>query len=148
MSLFSRILIYRWHVAETCNLLTADHAQLHRQRRADAPRGCEDELSSRQCHTTNRCLRARPTGLSRARWTAPTIMDGPDVVGILRCKELKAHNDKFRQAQHKTASASGESQSAFFPGQLSESLLHNLEYCTVLSRRYTRIYKRTPRPLT
>ena len=26
---------------------------------------------------------------SRERWTAPTIIDGPDVVGILRCKELK-----------------------------------------------------------
>ena len=61
----------RWHVAEACNPLTADHAQLHGQRRADVPRGCEDALSSRPCHTNNHCLRARPTGLSRA-------MDGSD----------------------------------------------------------------------
>ena len=73
---------------DPCNPLTADHAQLHGQRRADAPHGCEDALSSRQRHTNNRYSRARPTGLPRA-------MDGSDDYGrsrrrgILRWKELK-----------------------------------------------------------
>ena len=81
--------IDRWHVAETCDPLTADHAQLHGQRRADAPHGCEDALSSRQRHTNNRYSRAyRVRGLqgSRERWTAPTIMDGPDVVEFCAAK--------------------------------------------------------------
>ena len=95
--------IDRWHVAETCNPLTANHAQLHGQRRADAPHGCEDALSSRQRHTNNRYLRARPTGLPRA-------MDGSDDYGrsrrrgILRWKEL---NRRFRTLELHRVSGTG-----------------------------------------
>ena len=62
---------------------------------------CMDSVE-RMCHAAarmryhhdrvTRTIAVRVRGLqgSRERWTAPTILDGPDVVGILRCKEVES----------------------------------------------------------